>query len=225
MKRDIAFAIVFALLWQCGRDVTPAAGESTPLFAYRVAPSGGDSGRYLVANATGGNNEVRLLDRASASLAVLRDLPMLPMSSTTPAPAHGGRDRGVGLQQRLAFDRGAVSDVGLARVCLYEADRRLADCAAIWDVAQRVQPADPVGFLRRYSTLERSRSARARRIRSEPPPKTMLAFAGELMAGKHRNRCPGARHWGSREDGSHGRMVLVQCERPTANLFYRVRRA
>jgi hypothetical protein len=121
----------------------------------------------------------------------------------------------------------ATATALLAQVCEFEADRREVDCAAIWWVAvKRARSAnvEPLTMLLRYSTLWRTRSARARRIQASAPPAALLELAGRLLRDEVPDPCPRATHWGSAADGARGRMVLARCSVRTANRFYAVTR-
>jgi hypothetical protein len=111
----------------------------------------------------------------------------------------------------------------LARVCAFEADRRLDDCRAIFFVAvkrARMAGIDAIEMLHRYSTFDRSRSKRAARIRREEPPAVLGTLAARLLAGELADPCPRARHWGGKLDHAKPGMIPVRCSRPTANTFY-----
>jgi hypothetical protein len=111
----------------------------------------------------------------------------------------------------------------LARVCEYEAEGNASDCVAIWYVANkraRLAGVEPMRMLRRYSTLWRSRSSRARRIRISQPAPALLSLSAEIVCGMHRDPCAAAVHWGGRTDKPRGRMIKIRCAVPTRNTFY-----
>lgn len=81
----------------------------------------------------------------------------------------------------------------------------------------------PLAMLERYSTLARSRSRRARRIRAQEPPAELVTLAGELLRGEHADPCPLAIGWGGRDDGVQAHQRPVACNVQTANWFYAVR--
>lgn len=116
----------------------------------------------------------------------------------------------------------------IARVCEFEADGRTVDCAALYFVAvKRAREAgiSPVAMLAKYSSFDRTHTARAERIRRSPPMPKLERLAEELLRGARADPCPNAVHWGGRGiDPPHGRMIPARCSRTTANHFYALAR-
>jgi hypothetical protein len=132
------------------------------------------------------------------------------------------RERAAGVPDVHDVPPGAVQ---LARICRFEAELRAVDCAAIYHVGLKRAASTgrtPVAELLRYSTLMRTNTPRARRIRAEQPPAKLVQLAGELLRGEHSDPCMRATGWGSAQDGAPtARSVRVTCMLPTANLFWR----
>jgi len=116
------------------------------------------------------------------------------------------------------------------------------DAAAIWGTSREALGADAtveqrIEHLKRYTKLYTRRTARALEIASWPdddiPGKSARfnatwrrwrAHAGDIIAGKVRTPCPGARHWGGpRVDVIPPSMEAVECRRATRNVFLRMR--
>lgn len=118
----------------------------------------------------------------------------------------------------------------LARICKYESERRPGDCRAIyWVGAKRAAlfrtGRTPVDEAWLYSSVSRSNSARARRIRVERPPEPLIKLALELIDQLHEDPCPAAIAWGGAMDTPHKALRRVTCSEKMSNRFYRLQKS
>lgn len=132
-------------------------------------------------------------------------------------------------------DAEASAPLTLAAMCWGESEASISDCIAELFVIEKRSVMFDVALLamaRQYSSPLRRKARRLQALRWGDVPgwpaarneqwRRIRTIVVWFRAGLLEDPCPRAVHFGSVEDGSRGRMRLVDCG-PTKNLYYEVR--